>query len=204
MRGIGKNHETLMCLLATNDISRLISIYYTELQINDVVVNLQPGRVDTLRVIATLISSHSIVRVIVMVDDTHMPTLRLLRAIGVSFIISKREPLNNIVSVLNNPMLTYYMSPGLQYVIEKSLPSSQWAKSLGTFNEAEPFTPTETDIILDLCHGISPWNVAKKRFISIKTVSRHKINALQKIGIKNLNEIFMKPRAEKITIYQGK
>ncbi|MGP2827023.1 helix-turn-helix transcriptional regulator [Serratia ureilytica] len=55
-------------------------------------------------------------------------------------------------------------------------------------------TPAETEIILDLLQGISPWQIARKRFVSVKTVSTHKLNALRKMEIQGLNEFFITPQ----------
>ncbi|WP_308371975.1 helix-turn-helix transcriptional regulator [Serratia marcescens] len=55
-------------------------------------------------------------------------------------------------------------------------------------------TPAETEVILDLLQGISPWQIARKRFVSVKTVSTHKLNALRKMEIQGLNEFFITPQ----------
>ena len=126
-----------------------------------------------------------------MVDNSHAPTLRLLCALGVRFILCKFDSLDNICEVLKKTTLKKYMSSYLKSVFVKYPPPPRWAKEGGEVNDEELFTKRESDIILDLFQGISPWNVAKKRFISIKTVSAHKLNALKKIRMRNLNEMFI-------------
>ncbi|MGP2593584.1 LuxR C-terminal-related transcriptional regulator [Serratia marcescens] len=52
----------------------------------------------------------------------------------------------------------------------------------------------ETEITLDLLQGLSPSQVARKRFISVKTVSTHKLNSLKKMELRRINEFFISPR----------
>nr|WP_249038232.1 LuxR C-terminal-related transcriptional regulator [Serratia marcescens] len=52
----------------------------------------------------------------------------------------------------------------------------------------------ETEITLDLLQGLSPRQVAIKRFISVKTVSTHKLNALKKMELGGINEFFITHR----------
>lgn len=191
MSCISNDHNLSICFLTTSDISELVSVFYTNVQISDIIVHVKTGDNEILKVIAAFISSGSTVRVIVIVENVYASTVKLLRAIGVTIILSKFDSLDSIREVLNTPKNIRYMSPKVKSMIKSEQRDSQLVKVWDISKDEENLTPTETDIILDLCQGMSPWVVAKKRFISIKTVSRHKINALKKMGLKNINAIFI-------------
>ncbi|POC80834.1 hypothetical protein CRN61_03135, partial [Vibrio vulnificus] len=76
-------------------------------------------------------------RVIVMVDNAHVPTLKLLRAMGVIFIISLRDAFSNIGNILQDSSRVNYMSVELHAVI-KAIPSAPaWATERGAFDEVQ-------------------------------------------------------------------
>lgn len=178
------------CSLITNEILAFTSSFHVQKNVQNIVVDIQPTAIPALRVLSKFIYSGSPIRFIVMVDNAHVPTLRLLQALGVRFILSKKESLENIYTILNSLTLSYYISTNLQTVLEKHQPTPHGANRWSIFNNSGMFTSTEADIILYLCQGMAPRRLARNRLISTKTVSSHKINALKKIGIKNLNAIF--------------
>ncbi|EIO8806977.1 response regulator transcription factor [Salmonella enterica] len=193
MSCIAHDRKSLSCLLKTNDFLTLHSTFNSDFEFDDVFVHVQSGVSGELRLIQKFITSHSPPRVFVLVDNAHAPTLKLLRAMGMIFIVSLRDSLSNIGRLLQGYSIASYMSPDLHAVIKAIQPAPVWAKEWGAFDGVQYFTPTETEIILDLLHGISPWQVARKRFVSVKTVSTHKLNALRKMELQRLNEFFTTP-----------
>ncbi len=130
-----------------------------------------------------------------MVDNTvSIPILKLLRAMGVTFIFSLRDSLMEICNFLQNPSNSHYISEGVKTTFKTINPPSSKLSEWNSFDSVQYLTPTETEIILDLIQGISPWRVARKRFISVKTVSVHKRNALKKMELRELNDFFITPQ----------
>jgi DNA-binding NarL/FixJ family response regulator len=129
--------------------------------------------------------------VIALLENAHVPTLLLLRAMGVHFLLSYRDPTSRILDVLESRIPAHYISSELQSAIEKFQSTSSQAATWGRYHMVEHLTPMELSIIIDLLQGISPRHVARKFFVSIKTVSTHKLNALKKLGIKRLNMFFI-------------
>ncbi|MBF4114198.1 hypothetical protein IN593_25250 [Enterobacter cloacae] len=113
---------------------------------------------------------------------------------GFFFIFSLRDSLNNIGKLLHDSSIVHYMNPDLPAVIKAIQPAPVWAAEWDAFDGVQYLMPTETKIILDLLRGISPSQIAKKRFISVKTVSSHKPDALRKMELQGLNEFFITPR----------
>lgn len=182
------NNESLICSLMTNNSSTLLAAFYVGIQMDDVFISVQPGDVGPLWAIHALIRSSVPPRVIVTVESAHVPMLQLLRALGVRFILSRRDTVDRICKVLLDPMLSHYISPALQSAVDRIHPEPSRAAKKSTFvGGVELFTLRETDIVLDLLQGISPCQVAKKRCLSVKTVSMYKINAIKKMGVKGLN-----------------
>lgn len=68
-------------------------------------------------------------RIFVLVDNAHSPTLKLLRVMGVSFIISLHDSLKNIGNLLQDSSMVSYMSPDLHIVTKAILPSSHGLKN---------------------------------------------------------------------------
>lgn len=186
--------KSLVYSLATNDRLPFLTELIGRMDVDDVFVHVQIGAIGILRVIQKILRSRLPVRVIVMVDNAHLPTLKLLRAMNVKTIFSKHDSLENICKILHGPVFNNYISTELYAVIETIQPASAWAKERTAFDGVQYLTPAETEIILDLLQGISPWQVARKRFISVKTVSSHKLAALKKMEIRGLNEFFITPR----------
>lgn len=170
------------------------SAFYSYIEFDDVFVHVRTGMSEELRLIQEFIKSFSPPRVIVLVDNAHAPTLKLLRAMGVFFIFSLHDSLRNIVLILQDPSMPSYMSPDLYTVIKDVQPPPTWAMEWNAFDGVQHLTSTETQIILDLIQGVSPWKVASKRCVSVKTISTHKLNALRKIEIRGLNELFITTR----------
>jgi len=147
-----------------------------------------------LRIIQGVINSVSRPRIIVMVDNVHAPTLKLLRSMDVRFILSQRESLITLLKILCSSAISHYMSDELHTVMKNIYPATVWGKEWGPFDGVQHLTPTEIEIVLDLLQGMSPQRMSQKRFVSVKTISTHKHNALRKMGLKGLNEFFISPR----------
>lgn len=164
------------------------------IEFDDVFIHVRMNANAELRLIQKFITSRSPPRIVALVDHAHAPTLKLLRSMGLCFIVSLGDSLSNIGKLLQDSSIVRYMSPDLHAVIKAIQPPPFWAAEWDAFDGVQYLTPTETEIILDLLRGVSPWQLAKKRFVSVKTVSSHKLNALKKMELQGLNEFFITPR----------
>lgn len=165
--------------------------FNSHVEFDDVFIHVRMNACTELRLIQKLITLRSPQRIIALVDYAHAPTLKLLRAMGVFFIVSLRDSLSNIGKLLQDSSIVRYMSPDLHAVIKEIQPAPVWAAEWDAFDGVQYLTPTETEIILDLLRGVSPWQLAKMRFVSVKTVSSHKLNAMKKIKLRGINEFFI-------------
>lgn len=173
-------HNHLARLFKNHDYLALYSAFDCNVEFDDVFVFVRMNVSAELRLIQQFITLRSPPRILVLVDNAQVPTLKLLRAMGVIFVFSLRDSLSNICKFLQDSSMAHYMSPDLHAVIKTIQPIPVWATEWGAFVGVKYSTPTETEIILDLFQGISLWQVARKRFISVKTVSTYKLNALKK------------------------
>lgn len=126
-----------------------------------------------------------------MMDDGDILMLRLLHAIGGTFIVSRQGAVNELHNILQCHLLNHYISYKLQLAIQKHPPHTLWLTEAMTLDGAQILTATESEILIDLLRGKSTEFVARKRFISEKTVSTHKLNALRKLKVKNLSAFFI-------------
>ncbi|MGQ8775980.1 helix-turn-helix transcriptional regulator [Serratia sp. NA_112.1] len=194
MSCIAHESEYLTFLFKTNNFLTRHSNFNSHIEFDDVFVHVQSGVSEELRLIQRFITSRSPPRVFILVDNAHAPTLKFLCAMGVISIVSLHDSLSNIGKLLQKSSETHYMSPDLRAVIKAVQPAPAKVSKWDAFDGVQYLTLTETEIMLDLLQGILPWQVARKRFISVKTVSTHKLNALKKMELRGLNEFFIPPR----------
>lgn len=187
-------HKHVARLFKNHYYLALYSNLDSKVEFDDVFIHVRTNASAELRLIQKFITLRSPPRIIVLVANAHAPTLKFLRAMGVVFIASLRDSLSNIGKLLQDSSIVRYMSPDLHAVIKAIQPAPVWAAEWDAFDGVQYLTPTETEIILDLLQGISPWQIARKRFVSVKTVSTHKLNALKKMELQGLNEFFITAR----------
>jgi DNA-binding NarL/FixJ family response regulator len=152
--------------------------------IDDALVNVQPKNYSMLRLIQKLLTLKKPPRVIIMMEYAHVPTFKLICSMGVNYILSRTDSVKHIRDALQKSESRHSASPGLERMMAKVQLPAHFASSV------QKLSPAEINILIDLLKGIPSWLVAKKRAVSIKTVSTHKLNALKKIGISNLNLFF--------------
>lgn len=141
MNYIAHDSGSLTCLFKT-----VYSALGNGVHLNEVFVHVHTGVHVEFRLIhkfKTLLSSP---RVIVLVSSTHVPTLKLLRAMNIHFIVSLRDSLNNIGNLLQDSSRARYMSPN----------PIKPTKELDTLDDTQYLTPMETEVILDLLQGMLP------------------------------------------------
>nr|SAY44677.1 transcriptional regulator FimZ [Serratia marcescens] len=181
----------MTCSLMTDDCSVLLTAFKAGIPMNDIVTYVKPGGFDIVKVLNILMRSASPPRIISMVDDGDILMLRLLHAIGGNFIVSRQGAVNELHNILQCHLLSHYISYKLQLAIQKHPPHPLRLTESMTLDGAQILTATESEILIDLLQGKSTKLVARKRLISEKTISTHKLNALRKLRLKNLNAFFI-------------
>lgn len=189
--GIAREFKYIVYLCLTNAPLTPYLALKKSIELDDIFVHIRPGINGDLKLINKLMTSRSSSRIIAMVDNSvSTPTLKLLRSMGVGFIFSLNESLIKTGDFLQNPSNYNYVSEALHTKLKGSKATSTRPSEYNIFDDVQYLTPTEKEIILDLIQGISPWRIARERFVSVKTVSTHKLNALRKMEIRGLNEFF--------------
>lgn len=156
MSCIAHDRDVLARLFKTHDYLALYSIFDSNAEFDDVFFYLRTNMSPELRLIHKFSTLRSSPRIITLVDNAHVPTLKLLRAMGVVFIVSLRDSLSNIGKLLQESSIVRYMSPDLYAVFKAIQPARAWPEEWDSFDGIQYFTSTETEIILDLLQGISP------------------------------------------------
>lgn len=146
-------HKHVTRLFKNHDYLALYSNFDSKVEFDDVFIHVRTNASAELRLIQKFITLRSPPRIIVLVDNAHVPTLKFLRAMGMVFIASLRDSLSNIGKLLQDSSVVRYMSPDLHAVIKAIQPAPVWAAEWDAFDGVQYLTPTETEIILDLLQG---------------------------------------------------
>lgn len=194
---IANDSESITCKLATKDRSVFIWTVTTHTDIDVALVHVHPKDYSVLGLIQMLLTKTNPPRVIIMLNYAHPPTLKLILSMGIRFILLRRDPISRIRDTLQQLECSYYISPELDKIMANMKPPHYRAVSWKIFSGVQNLTPVETSIFIDLLNGMTQSLAAKKRFVSIKTISVHKINAIKKIGVNNINEFFLQKTREK-------
>ncbi|OPJ99436.1 helix-turn-helix transcriptional regulator [Serratia marcescens] len=181
-----KDVESISDTYATCDYSILSSQLSHEPAIDTVFVYLPTDFIDAVRTIDLCMKLKPSPRLVAIVGDINTAILQLICAMGVNIILSQRDTLINYITVAHGLAPAHYISPDTQKILEEIQPLSLYKEV-----ESITFTPKETGVIIELLQGFSVCQVAKRKFVSIKTVSSHKLNALKKIGVRRINAFFI-------------
>lgn len=118
------------------------------------------------------------VRVIVLTAHTQPPFPARLLEMGAAGFLTKACDADELVSAIRK------VADGQRYVGSEI--AQQLAMSLLPGTPQSPFqdlTPRELEVALMLARGVKPSLVAERMNISPKTISTHKYNVFQKIGV---------------------
>jgi len=103
---------------------------------------------------------------------------------GVKGFINKEAPPSEIrkaiVSILNNKK---YLSPGLKDILTTAVLEGR------TANPFETLSPREVEIMQHLINGKNVSEIAGILSVHISTISTHKSNIMQKLGVSNIIEL---------------
>lgn len=104
-------------------------------------------------------------------------------AAGAKGFLLKSSELQEVVSAVENVCNggSYFSQELLQMLVGQLRP----ADGLSEEAETETLSARETEILIEVCRGLSNQEIADKLFISKRTVDKHRANILEKTGCRN-------------------
>ncbi|AXK61844.1 DNA-binding response regulator [Burkholderia sp. IDO3] len=141
-----------------------------------------PGytQADGLLMLETIRTTFPLVRLVVLTMLDNPALLQHIRDAGVLAVVGKRSNLSAL------PLAIAAAYHGRSYA---SLPQRQ-APAASAEDGARPLSPREIEIVRLCAHGMSMTDIALHFGRSIKTISTHKHNAMDKLGITSDAELF--------------
>ncbi|MBK9195368.1 MAG: response regulator transcription factor [Flavobacteriales bacterium] len=139
---------------------------------------------DGMEAIGRIKQEYPNVKVIVL--STHNKEQFILRAMdsGAAGYMLKSADTDEIESAIRSVQESgYYYSDRVSHVMLHGLVSKQKVKP--TFNEVDPLSERELEVLRAICQGLTNTEIAGKLFISPRTVEGHRNNMLLKTGAKN-------------------
>lgn len=158
------------------------SLFSLEGFVKVAIVSFDVNYLNFIGAISKLIADFPKLRVIVVVFNVTLPVVSLLRGAGVKIILSYYDSHSSFVNALKYKQNNEYISPVV--TSQMKIQSDKYYLSY------IPLTSTELRILDNILDEVSICNIAKNRGINSKTISAHKLRALQKIAIKNISELF--------------
>lgn len=152
--------------------------------IDIVLLDLEMPVMDGMEAIGRIKQEYPNVKVIVL--STHNKEKFILRAMdsGAAGYMLKSADTDEIESTIRSVQESgYYYSDRVSHVMLHGLVSKQKVKP--TFNEVDPLSERELEVLRAICQGLTNTEIAGKLFISPRTVEGHRNNMLLKTGAKN-------------------
>lgn len=152
--------------------------------IDIVLLDLEMPVMDGMEAIGRMKKEHPDVKVIVL--STHNKEKFILHAMdsGASGYMLKSADTDEIESAIRSVHESgYYYSDRVSHVMLHGLVSKQKVKP--TFQEVDPLSERELEVLRAICQGLTNTEIAGKLFISPRTVEGHRNNMLLKTGAKN-------------------
>ncbi len=104
-------------------------------------------------------------------------------AAGAKGFLLKSSELQEVVSAVENVCNggSYFSQELLQMLVGQLRPADGLSEEV----ETETLSARETEILIEVCRGLSNQEIADKLFISKRTVDKHRANILEKTGCRN-------------------
>ncbi len=168
--------------------------FFQRLEINSfidtVLISYNPVWSRTLHILHHMREHYPQIKVIVLVDFPHIPSVTLVRSFGVKKIIAKQDSLQCVNEAITLSAECFYLSPSVARLTSERELTAQ----VNCYPRPVMLTQMERVIMAELCRDKSIPSIARERGCSVKTISQHKQNALWKMGYRKLKEIFFLPR----------
>ncbi|WP_191121352.1 helix-turn-helix transcriptional regulator [Serratia marcescens] len=170
-----ENDLKMNCGLATQSESEFISAIDIENLVDGAIIHFDHKCFNTLLAINQFILKKGSSKLIVMLEVKSKDILNLMRCLGVVWVVFRGERIDLVRKLTRDAMLLIANA----YVTESE-----------NHCERDLLTQREIMVMHDLLNGLTISEMAKKRFLSIKTISAHKCNAMRKIGCNKINKFF--------------
>lgn len=121
--------------------------------------------------------------ILVIIYNPTIQAISLMRSVGIEKFLSGNDSIFALSTAMACQSEGLYLSPKLSEIIKDS----------GVYNLPEPekLSSMERYVLRCLFSGLSPNYIAVRKGISIKTVSSHKLRALEKLSIRRFANFFM-------------
>ncbi|EIO8806981.1 response regulator transcription factor [Salmonella enterica] len=166
-----KDMPMLDCFFATQDTFRFNDILYRGFSIDGAVISFYHGSPDSLLAINEFIASYGANYLIVMLESRNKHLLNLIYCMNVSWVLFFDESIIQISRKIN--------------MIFSNKKTGDMTSRPGLL------TTREIEVLTALLGGLSTESVAKKMYLSIKTISSHKKKALNKLGLTRFNQLLV-------------
>lgn len=127
-----------------------------------------------LALVKWLVHHYPTLKIIMLSPDTNPLIIRLALEAGASAYLSQ-----NMNETILRQALQSVMSG--EVFVERTLMNTLFQK--GADNDA--LSPRETEVLRLICKGLSLTDISRRLHLSIKTVSAHKMRAMEKLRVKN-------------------
>ncbi|WP_409309776.1 helix-turn-helix transcriptional regulator [Pectobacterium sp. B1J-3] len=182
---LSEKNDSAYIISVVDDINDLFYQIAINENVDAVFVAYNPVWMQTLHAIYKLKHFYPDVKIIVLLDSPHFPSVVLMRSFEVSIILSKKDNLDCLNSALALEPSSCYLSPSLAVQInDKRIDDMTALEQMDIF-----LTPMECFILAELFGEKSTLSIAKERGCSVKTIHQHKKNALVKMGFNRLVEL---------------
>jgi two-component system, NarL family, response regulator DegU len=152
--------------------------------IDIVLLDLEMPVMDGMATLGRVKKEYPAVRVIIL--STHEKEQHIASAmeLGANGYMLKSADTNEIENAIRSVQESgYYYSDRVSHAMLHGLVKKQKVKP--TFNEVDPLSEREIEVLRAICQGLTNTEIAGKLFISPRTVEGHRNNMLLKTGAKN-------------------
>lgn len=170
--------------------TELLSVLQTEpcqLIVTDFTMQSDSGDGDGLRLISRLQRTYPNIPIVVFTMMTNSGILAELRQLGVAGIVSKEDPIRDLIQVCLNALLG--SAPMLSASVSKRL--SHRDVTMGDAEkQARDLSPKELEVLRMFAQGLSLTEIARRLNRSVTTIGSHKQSAMRKLNIETNADLF--------------
>ncbi len=149
-----------------------------------VLLDLEMPVMDGMETMRRLRAEHPSVKVIVLSMHSEEKFIVHLMELGANgYVLKTAEPDEMENAVRSVSTSGYHFSEMVSRVMLHGLVKKEKVKP--TFNEVDPLTERELDVLRLICQELTTTEIAGKLFLSPRTVEGYRNNILQKIGARN-------------------